>query len=1192
MSRATEQAGRGHAIEAWRFRSTLTLLRTGVAFSLLGLVGGATLAGFASSEADRQLAIAYTSAQATQHLAPAVLIGIQPPAPPPAILRDDAPERIAATRLFWRMGLTGGVLAILLGGGLTALLRRHWIKAAQSAALDQVLRGNRVATADELTRLVMKTRPPEPLLRIGGVPIPPDDETRHFLDIGKSGTGKTSVLHNHVGQIGARGGHALIFDPDGSYVERFYRPERGDVILNPWDQRSHRWDMLADVGSLEDAHRIAAILLPKPATAGDSGFWFDQARTLLAHILDHQARIGTTSLADLSTALNSTTADDLRAIVAGTPAARIFEAGGERATASMLFIMTMAARTVATLATISQDAPAFSFDRFYAGLAEHDGPKPMIFLAAPRRNREAGAPVIAAWIDAAASAILQRDPGDAPKAWLFLDELASLPTVQSLLTLLPEGRKHRACVVIAFQSIAQLRQAYGDEGAEIISGQTATQLILHPSRTQVARAGQRADQPRHRRGLPALVGLSHRQGADRAAQGHGRHRARVRSCPWDAANIAAQHAAHRHPAIGRRSHRGPRRLAQHGRPVMVAKPTKLTDAAAAHSHYQADDYWSREAAGQWKGRAACDLGLSGEVDPDQFMTLLKGKLPDGTQLGTTRKGVREHTPGFDLTMSAPKSVSVVGLVAGDRRVIDAHARAVDVALGYDERHIGVTRIRTGETVERVATEKLAVAQFLHVTARETENGTPAPQIHSHNVILNMTPDDAGNWRSLDARDLYRLQKYIGAVYHMELAAELRQLGYSVTVAPDTIFEIDGVPQDVQRLFSERSAQIEAALAARGQTRASGSAAEKSVIALETRAPKRSVDHATLVATWRAQADELGFDEATRRAMVTAAEARALARPNLGTIQRMAEADKAVAFAMAKLSEREAVFTAADLEREAARKPAGAANHADVIAAIARAERRQALMVRAALRMAQGIVGYTTREAVATERNLLAMEVEGRDAGKAIVGQVRAAAAIAAAERRSAHPWTRGQREATRQLLRSTSTITGLHGHAGTAKTTTVLKTIADTARTQKMPVRALAPTGNAADVLGRAIGVESETLARMLAGESEPCESGAEVWIVDEASMGAARDVERLFIRAREVGARLILVGDTQQLGSVGAGRAFGQLREAGMETAILDEILRQSNQHTREAVETILAGDAGAAFDALDAGGRRDRRA
>jgi conjugative relaxase-like TrwC/TraI family protein len=239
---------------------------------------------------------------------------------------------------------------------------------------------------------------------------------------------------------------------------------------------------------------------------------------------------------------------------------------------------------------------------------------------------------------------------------------------------------------------------------------------------------------------------------------------------------------------------------------MVATLAKITDAAAARSYYQVDDYWSREAAGLWQGRAVETLGLDGEVEPDQFTTLLGGDLPDGTRLGTTRQGVREHTPGWDLTMSAPKSVSVMGLVAGDRRVIDAHARAVHTAMGYVERHAGVTRIRTGDDVERIATEKLAYAQFLHVTARATEDGTPAPQIHTHNVVLNMTQDADGNWRSLDARDLYRLQKSAGAVYHMELAAELRQLGYSVTVAPDTTFEIDGIPGDVQRAFSPRSAR--------------------------------------------------------------------------------------------------------------------------------------------------------------------------------------------------------------------------------------------------------------------------------------------------------------------------------------------------------------------------------------------------
>ncbi|HEX7821288.1 MAG TPA: hypothetical protein VF463_11790 [Sphingobium sp.] len=112
-------------------------------------------------------------------------------------------------------------------------------------------------------------------------------------------------------------------------------------------------------------------------------------------------------------------------------------------------------------------------------------------------------------------------------------------------------------------------------------------------------------------------------------------------------------------------------------------------------------------------------------------------------------------------------------------------------------------------------------------------------------------------------------------------------------------------------------------------------------------------------------------------MVRQAEARAADRPHLGTIQRIAAADRAVAFAAAKLSEREAVFTAATLEREAGDAARGTATHADVIAAIVCAERRQALIVRAAPRMAEGTVGYTTRKAVEIEQAMLALEAVGR-----------------------------------------------------------------------------------------------------------------------------------------------------------------------------------------------------------------------
>lgn len=309
------------------------------------------------------------------------------------------------------------------------------------------------------------------------MPLPPQDEARHLLAIGKSGSGKTTFLHGHLAQVVARGEHSVVFDPDHSYTQNFYRPERGDVLLDPFDARTARWDPLADIANLADAHRVAAVLLPKPAKVSESSVWYDQARTLLGHILHHLADSGA-DLDALATMLNTASADDLRTIVVGTPAARIFETGGERATASVLFMMALAARTVDVLAAIPDSAPAFSFDTFYAGLPAHDGPKPLIFLATPRRFREAGAPVIAAWIDAAASAILQRPLGNVPKAWIVLDELPSLPPVQSLLTLLPEGRKHGACCVLAFQSIAQMRERYGPEGAEIVTGQTATQLLM------------------------------------------------------------------------------------------------------------------------------------------------------------------------------------------------------------------------------------------------------------------------------------------------------------------------------------------------------------------------------------------------------------------------------------------------------------------------------------------------------------------------------------------------------------------------------------------------------------------------------------------------------------------------------------------------------------------------------------------
>lgn len=325
---------------------------------------------------------------------------------------------------------------------------------------------------------------------MAGVPIPHREEGRHTLLVGRTGCGKSTLLRSICYQIAARGDHAIVYDPDGSFVARFYQPERGDIILNPFDARSARWNLFDDVRSAADADRLASFIVPKPANAVEGNIWHDQARAVVAAIIDGLRRQGRATIDHLDRALRSATVAELRALVVGTAAARAFEPNAEKATASVLFTMGEAAKIVSLLAEIPEDASSFSFDRFHASLAATDASRPWIFISAPKRSFSAARPIIAAWLDCAASAILERSTDAPARAWFIIDELPSLPKVSSLLVLLPEGRKYGAAAIIAFQSISQLRETYGQHGASTIVGQTATQLIMQAGDPETAKWGQ------------------------------------------------------------------------------------------------------------------------------------------------------------------------------------------------------------------------------------------------------------------------------------------------------------------------------------------------------------------------------------------------------------------------------------------------------------------------------------------------------------------------------------------------------------------------------------------------------------------------------------------------------------------------------------------------------------------------------
>ncbi|MDK2759874.1 MAG: relaxase domain-containing protein [Sphingopyxis sp.] len=617
---------------------------------------------------------------------------------------------------------------------------------------------------------------------------------------------------------------------------------------------------------------------------------------------------------------------------------------------------------------------------------------------------------------------------------------------------------------------------------------------------------------------------------------------------------------------------------------MVASVSALSSAGQAASYYEADDYYAEGglAPSEWFGLAARALGLDGEVDREQFAALLEGRVGD-EQLGTTRDGKVEHRPGWDITLSAPKSVSIMAEVAGDKRLIAAHGAAVKVALAHVESHMAATRVREGGEVQRQATGNLAIATFRHATSRAQD-----PQLHTHAVVINATQDKDGKWRSLEPRAFYQLQKEIGAIYRQELAHGVSELGYRIAPGKDAMFEIAGVPDKVIEALSQRTAAIDARLAERGTSREEASAAEKQIAALDTREAKTHVDIRELRADWRATTDASGFDAEARDRLVVGAMEQAREIEMAANPELLAR--QAVAFAAAKLSERESVMSASTLAREAGDFAFGKVGHGQISAAIAGAEQRCELVPRTFLdRSGAEFAGFTTPQTLKTERTLLRLEAAGRGLAEPLVSAMTAARTVERAARQSArsgYARTDDQKRATTDLLTSRDRIAAVQGYAGTAKTTTVLATYAREAERQGLAVTALAPTASAATVLGEALGLRGDTVARHLLTPEGRMAGKDAVWIVDEASMLSAQDMVKLMASADAAGARLVLVGDVKQLGSVGAGAAFAQLQAAGMTTTKLAEVVRQTNAETREAVMASIEGHAGKALVALDRGG------
>jgi len=632
----------------------------------------------------------------------------------------------------------------------------------------------------------------------------------------------------------------------------------------------------------------------------------------------------------------------------------------------------------------------------------------------------------------------------------------------------------------------------------------------------------------------------------------------------------------------------------------------VRSASGAASYFAADNYYASADAvrsGQWVGSGAAALGLPGEVDAAVFDKLLKGELPDGTRVGHGNK----HRAGTDLTFSLPKSWSVLALVGGDKRIIEAYREAVIETLRWAEKNAAETRLVENGKVRTVQTGNLTVALFQHDTNRNQE-----PNLHFHAVVANATKGADGKWRTLKNDRLWSLNTLLNSMTMARFRLSVEKLGYAVgPVGKHGNFEAAGVTREQVMAFSTRRQEV---LDAR---RGPGLEAGK-IAALDTRSAKQAVaDRGALLSGWQDHAQAAGLDLSVMIERAQALANPASRTPASGTsliergkawLRDFAErikgnpadplipvhvlkqdretvaAAQATASAVRHLSQREAAFP-----REALYKAALDFGLPTTIAAI---ETR----VNALVRSGDLVPGsgehkgwLTSRDALASEHRILAAVEAGRDAVAPLLDSNEAGARVkAVAAINHGIDLNPGQETAARLILSSTHRTIAIQGVAGAGKSS-VLKPVAQILGEEGKEIIGLAVQNTLVQMLERDTGITSMTLARVLKNWAPLLEDpgnpglkaeakdalGDRVLVLDEASMVSNHDKERLVTLGNLAGIRrLVLVGDTRQLGAVDAGKPFVLVQKAGIARAEMTTNLRGRDPQLRLAQAAAQAGD------------------
>ena len=362
------------------------------------------------------------------------------------------------------------ILVVLCATGghfLAAVMGEH--KGPQAGA---VMRGAQLSTADRWHKRTQRMQAKDAgVVSLAGLAIDRADEPKHFLLMGTTGTGKSVAIREMLLGAKARGDRAIIADPDGGFLSRFYDAARGDIILNPFDARSASWDMMGEVPNDFAAEQLAASLVPSPGGTADAT-WAARSRTLLTAIL-RRGRLTGIDTAEVYRLFAIADRTELRTMLAGTAAEPFLAEGATRLFDSVRSSSGDAISALEYAAGATSGLP-FSLTRWASDPAD----RRWVFLPYRADQIAALKSLIGPWLRLAIFATMSRPEGDIVPTWFVADELDAIGKIEGLDDALQRIRKFGGRCVLGFQTIGKVRALYGDGAAAALVENCSTRLIL------------------------------------------------------------------------------------------------------------------------------------------------------------------------------------------------------------------------------------------------------------------------------------------------------------------------------------------------------------------------------------------------------------------------------------------------------------------------------------------------------------------------------------------------------------------------------------------------------------------------------------------------------------------------------------------------------------------------------------------